>query len=62
MTAGKARPVKKEEAVENIHKYRKNPLIVSKVSGKQSEICFTWPKLCVYWNSEKHGLKCSNRL
>lgn len=61
VAAGKARSVKKEEAIENIQKYRKKPIIVSKVSGKHSEICFTWPKLCVYWNSEKHGLKCIKR-
>jgi hypothetical protein len=59
--AGKARYVNKEEAIENIYKYRKSPIIVSKVSGKYSEICFTWPKLCVYWNAEKYGLKCINR-
>jgi len=58
---GKARSVTKEEAIENIQKYSKKSIIVSKVSGKHSEICFTWPKLCVYWNAEKHGLKCINR-
>ena len=61
VSAGKAHYAKKEEAIENIYKYSKKSIIVSKVSGKHSEICFTWPKLCVYWNSEKHGLKCINR-
>ncbi len=61
VTAGKARPATKDEAIENIHKYGKKSIMVSKVSGKHSEICFSWPKLCVYWNAEKHGLKCINR-
>ncbi len=59
--AGKAHMVTKAQAIENIRKYRKRPIIVSKVSGKHAEICFTWAKLCVYWNSEKHRLKCINR-
>ena len=59
--AGKARLATKEEAVENIHKYGKKSIMVSKVGGKHSEICFTWPKQCVYWNAEKHGLKCIHR-
>ncbi len=61
VSAGKALPATKEEAIENIHKYGKNSIMVSKVSGKHSEICFTWPKLCVYWNAEKRGLKCISR-
>ena len=59
--AGKARIVNKDEAVDNIKKYRKKSIIVSKVSGKYSEICPTWPKKCLYWNMEKHKLKCINR-
>jgi hypothetical protein len=59
--AGKAKFVSKEEAIENIKKYQKKPIIVSKVSGKHSEICPTWPKKCLYWNMEKHKLKCINR-
>jgi hypothetical protein len=59
--AGKARFATKEEATDNMKKYQKNPIIVSKVSGKYSEICPTWPKKCLYWNMEKHKLKCINR-
>lgn len=59
--AGKAKFVSKEDAIENIKKYKKKPIIVSKVSGKHSEICPTWPKKCLYWNMEKHKLKCINR-
>jgi len=59
--AGKARFVNKDEAIDNIKKYQKKPIIVSKVSGKHSEICPTWPKKCLYWNMEKHKLKCINR-
>ena len=59
--AGKARFVTQEEAIDNIMKYQKKPIIVSKVSGKHSEICPTWPKKCLYWNMEKHKLKCINR-
>ena len=36
---GKARFANKKEAIDNIMKYRKQPIIVSKVSGKYSEIC-----------------------
>jgi len=59
--AGKAIFVSKEEAIENIKKYQKKPIIVSKVSGKHSEICPTWPQKCLYWNMEKHQLKCIDR-
>ena len=59
--AGKARFVTKEEAIDNIKRKKKKPIIVSKVSGKHSEICPTWPKKCLYWNMEKHKLKCINR-
>lgn len=58
---GKAKFVSKAEAIENIKKYQKNPIIVSKVSGKHSEICPTWPKKCLYWNMEKHKLKCIDK-
>jgi methylmalonyl-CoA mutase cobalamin-binding subunit len=58
---GKAKFVTKEEAIDNIKKHQKNPIIVSKVSGQHSEICLTWPKKCLYWNMERHKLKCINR-
>jgi len=61
VAAGKARNATKMEAIKNIRKYSKKSIMVSKVSGKHSEICFTWPKMCVYWNAEKHGLKCIDR-
>jgi hypothetical protein len=59
--AGKAVPATKVEAVENLKKYRKQPIIVTKVSGKHAEICPTWAKKCIYWNMEKHHLKCIQR-
>jgi len=59
--AGKARSVTKTEAIETIKKYSKKPIIVSKVSGRYAEICPTWPKRCLYWNMEKHKLKCIKR-
>lgn len=59
--AGKAVPVTKAAAIENLKKYRKHPVIVTKVSGKHAEICPTWAKTCIYWNMEKHRLKCIRR-
>ena len=58
VAAGKAKTATKMEAIESINKYVRKPIMVSKVSGKHSEICFSWPKMCVYWNAEKLGLKC----
>jgi len=55
---GKARYVTKEEAINTLKKYPNNPLILSKVSGKYMEICRSSPRKCVYWNMERHGLKC----
>mgnify|MGYP000225838465 CR=1 FL=1 len=59
--AGKAKQATKAEAIENLKKYRKHPIIVTKVSGKHAEICPTWAKRCIYWNMEKHRLKCIQR-
>ena len=59
--AGKAKPVTKAEAIENLMAYQKHPIIVTKVSGKHAEICPTWAKRCIYWNMEKHRLKCIQR-
>ena len=59
--AGKAKHATKAEAVENLKKYRKHPIIVTRVSGKHAEICPTWAKKCIYWNMEKHKLKCIQR-
>lgn len=61
VAAGKARPATEAEAIENLEKYAKHPIIVTKVSGKYAEICPTWPKKCLYWNMEKHRLKCIQR-
>lgn len=57
---GKARYVTKEEAVNTLEKYPKNPLILSKVAGKYMEMCRSSPKKCVYWTMERYGLKCFN--
>jgi hypothetical protein len=59
--AEKAKYVTKENAINTLKKYPKNPLIISKVSGKHMEICRSCPDVCVYWNMEKRGLKCLNR-
>ncbi len=59
--AGKARAATREEAVENINKYSKKPIIASIVAGRYLEICPSWPKGCLFWNMEKHGLKCIAR-
>ena len=59
--AGKAAPATKAEAIANLKKYRKSPIIVTKVSGKHAEICPTWAKTCIYWNMEKHRMKCIQR-
>ena len=60
-TPGKARRVTPTEGIANLDRYRKSPLIASKVSGKYAEICPTWAKKCLYWNMEKHRLKCIQR-
>jgi len=60
VNAGKATQATKAEAIANLKKYRK-PIIVTKVSGKHAEICPTWAKKCIYWNMEKHRLKCIQR-
>lgn len=59
--AGKAKRVTKAEAIENLKQYRRQPIIVTRVSGKHAEICPTWAKKCIYWNMEKHRLKCIQR-
>ncbi len=59
--AGKARLVDRDEACDTIRAYRKHPIVVSRVSGKPAEICPTWAKTCLYWNLEKHGLRCIRR-
>jgi len=56
--AGQAKYVTKEEAFAVMDKYESHPIIISKVSGKYSEICRTWPEKCLYWNMEKKGLHC----
>jgi hypothetical protein len=61
LKAGKARDVTKEEALNNLKKYLNNPFILSKVSGKDMEICPSSPGECVYWNMERYKLKCLNR-
>lgn len=61
VAAGKARFVDKNEAIQTMEKNRKYPIIITKVSEKYMEICRTLPKQCIYWNSEKHGLKCIKR-
>lgn len=59
--AGKAVYVEKADALRTIGVNRKGPIMISRVSGKYMEICRSIPKHCIYWNSEKHGLKCIKR-
>ena len=61
VNAGKAAPATKADAIANLKKYRKHPIMVTQVSGKQAEICPAWAKKCLYWNMEKHRLKCIQR-
>lgn len=58
---GKAVYVDKETAIKAITVDRKGPIILTRVSGKHMEICRSIAKNCIYWNSEKHGLKCIDR-
>lgn len=59
--AGKAELVSKEKAIDTLAKYKKNPLVLSTVSGKPMELCRTSPETCVYWNMEKRDLVCLRR-
>ena len=59
--AGKAEYVPVADAIETIATNRMGAIIITRVSGKHMEICRTIPKNCIYWNSEKHGLKCIQR-
>lgn len=61
VAARKAVFVSKQQAVENMKKYKKQPILVSKVSGRHLEICPTWPHRCLFWNMERHKLKCIQR-
>ena len=61
VAAGKARFVAVDAAIDNVRKYHTGPVVVTRVSGKHAEICRTWAKRCVYWNMEKHKLKCIQR-
>ena len=59
--SGKANYVEKEDAINTLEKYPKNPLILSKVGGKYRDLCRTSPgTTCIYWNMERCGLKCLN--
>jgi len=61
VAAGKAEMVNKQKAIDTLAKYRKNPLVLSTVSGKPMELCRTSPETCIYWNMEKRGLTCIQR-
>jgi len=62
VAVGKAKFATKEEALDILEKFDRNLIVVSRVSGKQVEICNTWPEKCVYWNLEKRGLRCLGRM
>ena len=59
--AGKAKAVQKDAAIATISRKSKYPIVITKVSGKYMELCRSVPKNCLYWNSEKRGLKCITR-
>jgi len=59
--AGKAVFASKQQAINTLTDGRKGPIMITRVSGKYMEICRSIPKNCIYWNSEKHGLKCIGR-
>jgi hypothetical protein len=61
VAAGKAEMASRHVAIDTLAKYKKNPLVLSKVSGKSMELCCTSPETCVYWNMEKRGLRCLHR-
>lgn len=58
---GKAKYVEKEDAINTLKKYPKNPLILAKVSNKYMEICRSYPKDCVYYNMQRCKIKCLNK-
>ncbi len=59
--AGKAKHVRKDMAIETISRENRYPIMITSVSGKYLEICRSIPQKCIYWNSEKHGVKCITR-
>ena len=59
--AGKARYVTENDAISTLQKYRSNPIILSRVSGKYMEICRSLPETCVYWRMEQCGIPCLDR-
>lgn len=59
---GKARWVSRAEAKSVLKKYPGHPTMVSKVSGSYMEICRSWPRKCIFWNMERHKVKCINRI
>ena len=58
---GKAEMVGKEKAMKTLTKYKKNPIVLSTVSGKPMEICRSNTETCICWNMEKRGLMCLSR-
>lgn len=59
---GKARIVTRAEAKSTIKQYPGHPIVISKVSGSYMEICRSWPQKCIYWNMERHKVRCLNRI
>lgn len=55
--SGQARIVNRDEAIAILEKYPENPLIVARISGKEQEICRSYPKNCIYWNLKKKGFE-----
>lgn len=59
---GKARIVSRDEAKSTLARYPGHPIVISKVSGSYMEICRSWPHKCIYWNMERHKVRCLNRI
>ncbi len=57
VAANKAAFVTREQAKECLARFPKNPLVVSKVSGRYLEICRSDPEVCIYWKMRRAGLK-----
>jgi hypothetical protein len=55
VASGQAHFVSGDEAVTTLLKYPDNPLVIARISGKDSEICCSYPKDCIYWNMKAHG-------
>ena len=59
---GTAKVVSALEAKSTLKRYPGYPIVISKVSGSYMEICRSWPSKCIYWNMERHKVRCIKRI